>query len=775
VLPLVKFPSHPTLDLNGAWSLILSEQPISIRSLADAEVNGLRLLPATVPGNLELDLQAAGQFDELFHGMNIAAVQKLENHSIGYGRHFHASPRPGHEAFLRFEGLDCQAEIFLNGRRVGESDNALIEHEFPIEDHLLKGENEIFIHIRPAVLEAKKYAYPPGVGANRSNYESLYLRKPPHCFGWDIMPRALSAGLWRPVSLVFRPVERIDTLFLQTLSVQEQAARHALHYRTRTTDASAVYEIEIEGVCGSSSFKERQRLLFEAGRLVFNLLQPTRWWPRGRGAPALYDIIVRLLKNGAIIDQAQWRHGIRSVELERTSTTDSAGRGEFCFRVNGEKVFVLGTNWVPADAFHSRDVARIPQLLALAEEIGCNTIRCWGGNVYENDLFFDLCDEKGFLVWQDFALGCAVYPQDMAFQERVADEARSVVRRLREHASLALWAGDNECDQAYGWYGAGNPNANVLTRRVLPDVVRSEDPTRTYLPSSPIIDETAYAAGEQFLPENHLWGPRDGFKSDYYKNALCHFASEIGYHGCPAPDSVRRFISPDKLWPPGNDEWLLHASSPVPGVDIHDYRIEVMTKQVYEFFGVKADNLEDYAFLSQCVQAEAFKFFIEWFRTAKWRRTGIIWWNLCDGWPQFADSVVDYYFEKKLAFDFIRRSQQPLCLMFREAANWQHELVACNDTRHDVSLHYSVRDATTDAVVCQGHAIARADAVTVLNAIPIFTADKRLFIIEWHADKLRGINHYLAGMPPFAPAAYGEWLRQAGFSVPWRPIVARTE
>jgi beta-mannosidase len=322
--------------------------------------------------------------------------------------------------------------------------------------------------------------------------------------------------------------------------VSEELAVLALHYRTRLTDPDAsyqTYEIEIEGVCGESRFLHRERVLFEAGLLKFvNVPQPALWWPRGRGAAALYAITVRLFKHGTEIDRATWRHGIRTVALEHTSRTDSSGKGEFVFRVNGEKVFLLGSNWVPADAFHSRDEGRIPRMLDLAEEIGCNALRCWGGNVYESDLFFDLCDEKGILVWQDFALGCAVYPQDEEFQKRIRIEATQVVQRLREHASILTWAGDNECDWAYEWYSLGNPNANVLTRRVLPDVLRMEDPGRPYIPSSPYIDEVAYAANDQSQPENHLWGPRDYAKGDYYKNPMCHFASEMGYHGCPSLD-----------------------------------------------------------------------------------------------------------------------------------------------------------------------------------------------------------------------------------------------
>jgi len=753
---------HDSLELNGLWSLAYSDTEHDLRDIDGIEKSGLKAIAATVPGNFELDLEAAGEIGDPFFGMNMAGLRRWERCHWWYARRFTVHGQAGKRAMLRFEGMDCYARVYFNGQLAGECDNALIEQEFPVHGLLRDGENELVVHIRPAAGEAAKFAYPPALAAQRSNYESLYVRKPQHCFGWDIMPRAVSGGMWRPVSLVFLPEERLKDVFLRTGSADQERACLILHYQFRSTDAEAVYEIEVDGECGAARFHARGRALFDAGRLTFEAREPALWWPRGRGTPALYDTTVRLFKNGAEIDRSCFRHGIRTVELERTSVTDSAGNGKFCFIVNGERFFALGTNWVPADAFHSRDAARSPRILALAEEAGCNMIRCWGGNVYESDAFFDLCDEKGFLVWQDFAFGCAIYPQDEAFAKRVGEEARSVVRRLRRHACLALWAGDNECDQAYSWHSSGDPNTNVLTRQVLRGVVRMEDPGRVYLPSSPYIDETAFAAGEAFLPENHLWGPRNGFKSSYYKDALCHFASEIGYHGCPSPDSVRRFISPEKLWPPGNDEWLLHATSPVPGVDINDYRIELMRKQVYEFFGTEPDNLEDFALQSQCVQAEALKFFIEWFRAAKWRRTGIIWWNLCDGWPQFSDAVVDYYFAKKMAFDFISRCQKPLCLVLREAAEWKHELVACNDTRSDVSLSYSVSDVETGEVLCQGSAVAQRDMVTRLDAIYAFAAEKRFLLIEWDGGGERGRNHYLAGSSPFEPAVYLGWVKKAG-------------
>ena len=242
-----------------------------------------------------------------------------------------------------------------------------------------------------------------------------------------------------------------------------------------------------------------------------------------------------LLRRGEVVDSLSLRHGIRTVVLDRTSVTTEDGDGEFRFIVNGDPIFVLGTNWVPLDVYHARDLSRLASVLDLLDEIGCNMVRCWGGNVYESDAFFDWCDEHGVMVWQDFAMACAIYPQDSAFQEVLRTEVTAVARRLRQHPSLVLWAGDNECDQKHVRTGQGrDPNLNVLTRSVIPEVLRLEDPSRPYLPSSPYIDDVGFLAGERFLPEDHLWGPRVDFKGDYYSGALCHFASEIGYLGAPS-------------------------------------------------------------------------------------------------------------------------------------------------------------------------------------------------------------------------------------------------
>jgi len=196
----------------------------------------------------------------------------------------------------------------------------------------------------------------------------------------------------------------------------------------------------------------------------------------------------------------------------------------------------------------------------------------------------------------------------------------------------------------------------------------------------------------------------------------------------------------------------------VPGAEGYNYRVELMAKQIRELFGEVPDTLDDFALASQISQAEAKKFFIELFRSQKWRRTGIIWWNLIDGWPQFSDAIVDYYFTKKLAYEYIRRSQQPLCLILREPGDWHQEIVACNDTRDDIALDYEIRDADSGEVVAGGGATAVADAVTAIGRIPFSMGEKRFYLIEWESASGRGRNHYLAGNPPFDLETYRRWL-----------------
>jgi beta-mannosidase len=259
------------------------------------------------------------------------------------------------------------------------------------------------------------------------------------------------------------------------------------------------------------------------------------------------------------------------------------------------------------------------------------------------------------------------------------------------------------------------------------------------------------------LPEEHTWGPRDYYKSDYYKNNNAHFISEAGYHGCPCLESIKKFISPEHVWPyKNNPEWILHSSDQ----NGNDARVMLMEKQVRQIFGEVPTNPEDYALASQISQAEAKKYFIERMRTGRPEKTGIIWWNLLDGWPQMSDAVVDYFFEKKLAYGFIKRSQAPFSIAAGEISNWALPIYACNDTLQPKCGKYTVKDAESGEILHGSDFVAEKNASTLLVNLPSYYSDKRMLIIEWEIDGEFGYNHYMCGYPPFSFEFYKEMIKK---------------
>ncbi len=297
----------------------------------------------------------------------------------------------------------------------------------------------------------------------------------------------------------------------------------------------------------------------------------------------------------------------------------------------------------------------------------------------------------GVLVWQDFAYACTVYPQTAEFLARVQAEVEAVIRRLRNHPSLAVWCGDNEIDAAYVGSGLSPEHKPPYPRSDPHTSCSGWIPTATTCPARPIslrltgADSNSY----DFTPEQHLWGPRNYYKSPYYLEHSAHFIGEIGYHGCNNVESIRKFISPEHLWPwQDNPEWRFHDVSHHSGVDRD--RIKLMANQVKEVFGHIPEDLDSFALASQISQAEAKKFFIEYTRARKWATSGLIWWNVLDGWPQFSDAIVDYYFSKKLAYHYIWRSQRPVLVMLGEPGSGKYlPVIACNDTNQPADVNYS--------------------------------------------------------------------------------------
>ena len=746
-------------SLDDFWKLYIAENKKvcnygELKTEKELEKTEFLCIKGKVPGNFELDLMREGIIEDPFFGENPLKLQTLENRHLWYAREFDCELDVFSETYLKFDGIDTFSEIYLNGELLGKTDNMLIGYEFPVDKFLKKGKNEIVVHIIPTSIEARKHPFNAGAFYHaKYNAESLCVRKAPHMFGWDIMVRALSGGIWRSVSLLKKPAERINEIYIYPYKVSRQKAILVAYYQLDVSgDYIRDYSLKIKGVCKDSSFELNCDLWGAYGNFEIEVSNPKLWWTKGKGNPDLYSVTAELYFGEKLCDKREMKLGIRSVELIRTSIIDDNDNGDFRFKINGEELFVCGTNWVPLDAFHSRDAQRLPKALELLDDSGCNMVRCWGGNVYESQEFYDFCDENGIAVWQDFSMACAVYPDNDEFIEKLKTEFEYVIKNLRQHPSIFMWSGDNECDEAVTWRPVSpNPNDNIITRKLLPKLIRDFDPIRTFLPSSPYFDETAFKNRQNRLPESHLWGPRDYYKNPYYADAKARFASEIGYHGCTSPESIKKFISKQKLWPPmDNDEWIIHAASMETASGPHTYRIKLMMNQVEKIFGKQMDNLEDFAISSQISQAEAFKFFIERFRYNKPKTSGIIWWNLLDGWPQFSDSVVDYYFNRKLAYFVIKRSQNPLCLMMKEPdENGKIKLCAVSDLRDDKHISYTVKDVLSGKTVLSGETYAKADVVSNIENLDVQDSEFGFYLIEWKGEDISGRNHYIHGKPTY--------------------------
>lgn len=786
------------IDLNGKWDLYLAPHnqvkdivqwdfmnPDCLCNDTEKPVDFIKI-DAEVPGNFELDMQRAGLLPDIFMGTNTLLCQKYENRHLWYVKEFTLDEIPTGDVFLRFEGIDTFAEIYLNDEFISYCDNMLIPHEYCVNEYIKKGVNKIVVHILPTAIEAREYEGTPLAVGLPYNEDSLHVRKAPYMFGWDIMPRTVSGGLWRDVSLIEKPKHRIEDFYLGTanMNLKDCYAQLSGQIRIQTQDdLLSDYEAVVYGSCGDSHFEHSIRFWGVNRNFSIGFNNAKFWWPKGEGEQNLYDIEVKLYRKGELCDTHKTRIGIRLIELVRTSTVDENGNGKFEFLINCKKVFIMGTNWVPLDAFPSQNEKRVIKALEMTEDIGCNMIRLWGGNIYESDTFYNWCDQHGIMIWHDFIMGCAYYPQYEEFCEKLRNEATVAVKRLRDHASIMLWAGDNECDAFYTYAHKNgkrlDPNTNLLTRKVLPEVLRIYDEFRPFLPSSPYIDEFAFENIHKNRPaEDHLWGPRNYYKSDYYTKATALFASETGFHGCPSVESLKKFITPEKLWPiilPNgrpNEDYIVHAASmETEHIGKYEYRIALMLKQVAILFGGVADNnrgtataeesvqyfklmkkmfgdnidaLDGIAKASQIFQAEAFKFMIERFRIRKATHGGLIWWNLLDGWPQISDAVVDYYFTKKLAYDYIKNSQQPLCLMFDEPNELgKIKLVAANELPQDKSFSYTVTDLYNNCVVASGNGAVSANGVLEITEISLDKTHEPMFIIEWEYDGQVCRNHYI--------------------------------
>lgn len=753
--------------LDGAWTLEYR------RERSD---DGWASVRAEVPGNVEMDLVRAGLIPEPEKGTNVWALESLRLNEWRYSRRFPAPARGADERVrLCFEGVDTRASVFLNGERIGDVANMFIPHAFDVTDRL-KAENELVVHIHSPV-GAPQLGQLGRVMMGMT--DGQHLRKAAHMWGWDIMPRLVSAGLWKSVRLDVLPPERIVDAAWTTLEIDraKRTAKVVVDYNVRAPFSRL-------DVC-----KVRCRLS-RNGKVAAEDIQPFRqlqdrctfwevgdadfWWPVGFGEAALYDASVELLDgSGDVLARDVRKFGIRLVRLEREDIVEGRSAGRFRFVVNGEPCFIRGGNWTPCDALHSRDRLWRDRTLACVKDLGCNMLRVWGGGVYEPDSFYDWCDANGVLVWQDFMTACTIPPQNDGFAREIEEEARAVVLRLRSHPSLALWSGNNENDTTIEW-GMGpnckaDPNAERMSREVIPRVVWELDPMRSYLPSSPYLSPEV-VAGRAKCAEGHLWGPRGYYKAPYYRDADSLFVSEIGYSGMPCLETLKDYWSeagrypwvnrPPKgelfkwgdrrcLWHP---DWICKSTTPFATADLTCGHNNIFMNHVTILFGEAADDLETFIEQSQSVQAEAHKYFVERMRLRKDRGAGgIIWWNVREGWPISSEALVDYAFRKKKAYWAVRGVQGEQLVAINDA----NELKAVNDTLADVSGRVCAKDVASGRVLFDGKCEMPSNGAVTLARLDL--KGQGLVVIDYEFGGVRRRNRHLYGMPPFKWSDYRKW------------------
>ena len=627
--------------------------------------NHLPWLPAEVPGSVHLDLMRAGVIPDPFVRLHEHAVAWVDDRDWVYETTFTVDT-PGPSMFLRFGGLDTVAEIALNGQPLGNTDNMFIPHEFSVGNRIVAGENHLSVTFRSAgrVGAERQAAW------NESGEDTLpphwdcwneraFVRKAQYQYGWDWGPVLRGCGIWQPVELVTVPVARLGDW------------KHTVEF---TEDGKALVTVtaEVERMPG----QEDTPLTLNAGlqREWTTIVVPTgastvaatadltvdydlrRWNPNGMGGAELYQLDFSLDSADHSTNYQRRREliGLRTIELVREPDADGKGEG-FKFRVNGSDLFIKGANWIPEDSFPTRITkAKLRERIGQARDAGFNMLRVWGGGFYESDDFYQLCDEMGILVWQDFPYGCSYYPDTGHYAEAAKIEATAAVKRLRHHASLALWCGNNENQmmQDMDWTGHRPERliGDLLYHEVLPAVVAAENPETPYWPSSP------FGGPESNSPDYgdcHNWDVWHG-RGDWthYTENDSRFCSEFGFAascGLGAWDSC--LVPADKHPQSAAVRWHDKTRK---GYDVYLGMVDVHFP--------KAQTLEDLVYYTQCNQAEALKFGVEHYRRRKGRNWGTLFWQLNDCWPVQSWAIVDSAGEPKAAYFACRKFYAPVLL-----------------------------------------------------------------------------------------------------------------
>lgn len=661
------------LDLAGTWKLTQADKP-SVTC------------PVDVPGGIYTALYEAGLIPDPYFAQNEKLTQWPGRTDWIFSRSFtlpegFASAK---SVTLRLEDVDCFATVKVNGHEVGKTSNRFCRWDFDVKPFLKSGENSIeaLFESTERISYAESNKYDRAYNIANATVRQINLVRTVQCHGgWDWGITQMETGFMGTVKLVAAEVARLDYVY----TVQDFAADYSSVDVEVTAEAYSPAGGETDFTAAIGDVSKTMKVRLEPGgnkvSLTLKIDRPELWWPVGYGRQKLYPMSVKL--GEASLSR---RIGLRKAEVyneedkEPDPVTGKKGRPMIVV-INGVRIFCKGADWIPCDAFENRQTrAKYDDLLQSAVDANMNTIRVWGGGQFERSAFYELCDEKGLLIWHDFMFSCATYPVDERFMSGVRKEIAHQLRNLRDHASIALWCGDNECIGAAKWFSAtdeqhaANIKLCVARARELEKLCAEYDPGRCFWPSSPCLGPGDYGDGwkEDSSGDMHFWQVWFGDKPfSHYFTVRPRFCSEFGFQSYPSKEEALSFVTPDQLNPTAPD-FFYHQKSP----NGNKYIMQMILRN-FRF----PEGTDAVLYLSQVQQAMAIRTAVEAWRHLQPRCMGIIYWQLNINWPVASWSSLEYSGKWKHLHYNMKRAYAPLAVS--AAPKWgdpgKIEIWAVND------------------------------------------------------------------------------------------------
>lgn len=620
-------------------------------------------LDSEVPGNVHTDLLSNEIIEDPFYGSNEKDLQWIETENWEYKCTFFidSSILKMEKVELIFEGIDTYADVFLNSTLILQADNMFREWLVDCKDFFNEGENSLLLKFySPVIIDSIK--------SSEYNYrlpdQRAYSRKAPYQYGWDWGPRLVSFGIWKPIYIQGWDKLKISDIQIIQNKITKETANLTVVFEIESTSEQEA-DLSIENLENSNIYFSRKEKLLKGNnktRIDFSIHEPELWWSNGLGEAHLYQLLAKAEINDEVYDEKNLRIGIRNLELIREK--DSAGRS-FYVKLNGYPVFMKGANYIPQDNFMTRVMPdQYDWLINSVVDANMNMLRVWGGGIYEDDVFYDYCDENGILVWQDFMFACTMYPGDSNFVESVRNEARDNIKRLRNHPCIAIWCGNNEVDEGWhnwGWQKALGysfqdsteiwENYKKVFHDVLPHAVEQYDPSRFYWPSSPKIGWGHTESLED--GDSHYWGVWWGEQAfEIYEEKVGRFMSEYGFQSYPDMKTIETFTE-------AIDRNL--ESEAMQTHQKHPRGHELIRLYMEREYNPPLD-FESYIYVSQLLQAYGIKKAIEAHRRAMPRCMGTLYWQLNDCWPVASWSGIDYYGRWKALHYFVKNAYNEILI-----------------------------------------------------------------------------------------------------------------